>query len=308
MPDKILKPPALRPGNTVGIAAPGSPIGREPLLAGVAELERLGYRTCYRPDILAENTFFAGSHERRASEFLEMLHDPEIRAVFCARGGYGCNYVAELLAAQTLPAPKIVMGYSDVTTLLVALWQRSGWVTFHGPMVTVDFAAGPRGYDTASMARALSATEGTWEAGRAARVLRGGTAEGRLLGGCLPMLAATLGTAREVDWRGAIVLLEDIAARPYQIDRMLFHLREAGKFQDVRGILFGEMRDCVQHPDQGYSLEDVILRVLHGIEAPIAYGLRSGHTGGGNICLPLGVRARLADDRLEILEPSVVES
>ena len=308
MPETVLKPPALSAGDTIGIAAPGSSIGREPLLAGVAELERLGYRARYREDIFSEDTFFAGSHERRAEEFLEMLEDPEVRAVFCARGGCGCNYVAARLAARPLPAPKIVMGYSDVTTLLAALWQRAGWVTFHGPMVTVDFAKGPEHYDSASLSRALAGAGGAWEAGRATRVLRPGAAEGRLLGGCLPMLAATLGTPREVDWQDAIVFLEDVAAKPYQIDRMLFQLREAGKFRGVRGIVFGEMKDCLQHPEQGYRLEDVVLRALRGLEAPIAFGFRSGHTTRGNICLPMGVRARLAEDRLEILEDAVTGS
>lgn len=235
-----------------------------------------------------------------------MLEDPQVRAVFCARGGYGSNYVAERLAARPLPAPKIVMGYSDVTTLLAEMWRRGRWVTFHGPMVTVDFASGPQGYDHNSLARALSGGGVPWEAGRAATVLRPGAAEGTLLGGCLPMLVATLGTAREVDWQDAIVLLEDVASKPYQIDRMLFHLREAGKFRGVRGIVFGEMKDCRQHTEQGYLLEDVVLRALQGMDVPIVYGFRSGHTTGGNICLPLGVRARLSDDRLEILEEAVV--
>jgi len=310
----IRKPKALREGDTIAVVAPASPVGRERLEAGAAELRRLGYRVRYRDDITAADTFFAGAHSRRAAEFLDALHDPEVAAVFCARGGYGCNYLIEHLAARGLPAePKIVLGYSDITSLLAWLTQHAGWVTFHGPMVAPpgesDFAAGPAGYDVHSFRQAMTCTAEWSTGGGGARPLRTGTAEGVLFGGCLPMLAATLGTAREVDTAGTILLLEDIAAKPFQVDRMLFHLREAGKFERVRGIVFGEMPDCVQRPDQGYSLGDVVLRALDGVNVPIVFGFRSGHTSGGNITLPLGVRARLTAGEgvtLEMLEQSVV--
>lgn len=304
------KPAALRPGDTIAVVAPGSPIAADRLQAGVDQLRRLGYQVRYRDDILAADTFLAGDHERRFREFFEALHDPAVKAILCARGGYGCNYVVERLAASgPLPAPKIIMGYSDVTTLLCWFWQQAGWVTFHGPMVTLEFAAGPGAWDETSVCCALTRTESGWVLADPASVaLRPGTAEGTLLGGCLPMLTATLGTRREIRTDGSILLLEDLAAKPYQIDRMLFQLREAGKFDAVHGIVFGEMLDCLQHASQGYRLEDVILRTLSGLDVPIIFGFRSGHTSSGCLAVPFGVPARLvAGDRpqLEILEPAV---
>jgi muramoyltetrapeptide carboxypeptidase len=265
----------------------------------------MGYKVRYRDDIFSSDNFFAGSHERRTAEFLEALANPTIHAVFCARGGYGSNYVAQALAtaplaARPLPAPKIVVGYSDITALHSLLWQRDGWVTFHGPMVTIDLAKGSAGYDAASLRLATTST-GPWEVGKA-RVLRTGGAEGVLLGGCLSILVASLGTPREPDFDGALLFLEDLDERPYRIDRMLFHLREAGKLAGVRGIIFGEMKGCQAKAGET-SLEEVILAAVP--EIPVLYGLRSGHVSGGNICLPLGVRAAISGDTLAFLEGAV---
>jgi len=133
------------------------------------------------------------------------------------------------------------------------------------------------------------------------QVWQGGSAEGTLLGGCLSLLVTTLGTPREQDWRGAILFLEDVGEAPYRLDRMLFHLREAGKFSGVQGVIFGEMKDCGQMD----LLRPELLRHFDGLGIPVAAGLASGHTFGRNICLPLGVQARLQDDRLFILEGAV---
>jgi len=261
----------------------------------------MGYKVRYRDDIFSSSGFYAGSHERRTSELLEALADPKIHAVFCARGGYGCNYVSQALAAAPLPSPKIVMGYSDVTTLQMLLWKRAGWVTFHGPMVTVDLCQGSTGYDAASLRQSITST-GAWEVTHAPQVLRRGDAEGVLLGGCLSILVAALGTSREPDFKGALLFLEDLDERPYRIDRMLFHLREAGKLAGVRGIVFGEMKGC-QAREGETPLEEVLLAAVP--EIPVLYGFRSGHTSGGNICLPLGVRAAISGDTLALLEGAV---
>ena len=290
-----LKPQALHRGDTVGIAAPGSAVPREAFEAGVRRLEGAGYRVKYRPDVLSREEYsggaFAGSAERRAAEWIEMLEDPEIRAVFCARGGYGCNYLIPFLTGHPMPAPKIIVGYSDVTTLHSFLWKANNWVTFHGPMVSIDFSR-----NAGVLGPALESTSG-WEAARDLTTLAEGSAEGTLLGGCLSIALTTLGTPREIDWHDAIVFLEDIGEAPYRIDRMLFQLREAGKFDSVRGVVFGEMKDCGT-PD--------LLRHLKDLSIPVAAGLPSGHTSGKNICLPLGVQARLAGGALTILEGAVV--
>ena len=304
-----VKPPALRPGDTVGIAAPASNIKRDWLDAGCAALERLGYRPFYFDSILEKDLYFAGSAERRLQELEAMFTRQDVRAVLCARGGYGTNYLLERIDLQKIRAnPKIFVGYSDVTTLLTYFTDVTGLVTFHGPMVTKDFAV-PDGVDLASWTSAL-AGDSSWEmefgVDSGVKALVPGSAEGMLYGGCLSMLVESLGTPYEIHTDSTILFIEDIAAKPYQIDRMLMQLKLAGKLAAVRGLVFGEMLDCVQHKDQGYTLEEIIMRIVGDLGIPIAYGLRSGHVSHQNLTLPIGVGASLAvSDRevtLKILE------
>jgi muramoyltetrapeptide carboxypeptidase len=306
-----VKPPALQPGDTIGIIAPASNIKPEMLEAGCRSLRELGYKPFYFDSILEQDLYFAGSIQRRARELEEMFTRPEVRAIVCARGGYGTNYLLDTIDLKKIRLhPKIFVGYSDVTTLLTYLADAAGLVTFHGPMVTKDFAH-LDGVDLNSWQAALSG-KADWKIGRESGVkpLVEGTAEGILYGGCLSMLVASLGTGYEIHPDGSILFLEDIAAKPFQIDRMLMQLKLAGKLEEVRGIVFGEMLDCIQSPDQGYTLEQVVLRVVGDLGVPVGFGLRSGHVSRGNVTLPIGVRAALDVGRsgvnLRILEAATV--
>ena len=308
-PKPRIKPPALQPGDTVGIVAPASNIQRPLLEAGTEALRKLGYKPIYRESILERDLYFAGTVDRRTRELEEMFVRDDVRAIICARGGYGCNYLLSKLDLRKLVLhPKIFVGYSDVTTLLTCLADSAGIVTFHGPMVTKDFA-NPDGVGLASWEAALGgAPHWTLDLGPESGVqtLVEGEAEGVLYGGCLSMLVATLGTPHEIRTSGTILFLEDIAAKPFQIDRMLMQLKLAGKLTRVQGIIFGEMIDCAQSKDQDYTLQEVILRVVGDLGIPVAYGLRSGHVSRRNITLPIGVHAALRANRanlnLEILE------
>ena len=273
----------------------------------------MGYKPFYFDSILEHDLYFAGSVKRRAGELEEMFERGGIRAIVCARGGYGTNYLLGALDPRKVVSnPKIFVGYSDVTTLLTWFTDAAGMVTFHGPMVAKDFAV-EGGVDVASWEAALTGATG-WALDAAGdsgmRPLVAGSAEGILYGGCLSMLVASLGTPYEIQTEGTILFVEDIAARPYQIDRMLMQLKLAGKFSGVRGIIFGEMLDCVQSKEQSYTLQEVVLRVIGNLGVPVAYGLRSGHVSSGNITLPLGVRAQLSvaggDVGLRILDPATV--
>jgi muramoyltetrapeptide carboxypeptidase len=238
-----------------------------------------------------------------------MFERDDIRAIVCARGGYGSNYLLNALDLGKIAAhPKIFVGYSDLTSLLTHFADAAHLVTFHGPMVTKDFAEGD-GVDLISWTAALSGLA-EWEigAGSGARGLAAGEAEGVLYGGCLSILVASLGTPYEIRTEGTILFLEDVAAKPFQIDRMLMQLKLAGKLKGVRGIVFGEMQDCRQSADQDYTLEEVVLRVAGDLGIPIAFGLRSGHVSRANITLPIGVRVRLevgGEVRLRFLESAV---
>lgn len=307
-----VKPPALRPGDTVGIVAPASNVKRSELEAGCEALQRAGYQPFYLNSILEQDLYFAGSVQRRARELQEMFAREEVRAIVCARGGYGANYLLEALDLETIKTnPKIFVGYSDLTTLLTYFADVAGLVTFHGPMVAKDWAH-EGGVDLASWRSALggaAAWELSFEARSGVSSLVEGAAEGILYGGCLSLLVASLGTPYEIKTAGTILFLEDLAAKPYQIDRMLMQLKLSGKLDGVRGIIFGEMRDCVQNANQGYTLENVVLRLVGELGIPVAYGLRSGHVTAGNITLPIGVQAALTvrDGKvsLKILETAV---
>jgi muramoyltetrapeptide carboxypeptidase len=301
-----LKPRALRHGDKVGIVAPASNVKREMLDAGCDGLRRAGYEPFYFESILERDLYFAGSAERRARELEEMFVRDDIRAIICARGGYGSNYLLPLLDLKKIAAhPKILFGYSDLTSLLTTFGESANLVTFHGPMVAKDFAVAD-GVDLASWQNAVSGAA-EWEideSSGASPLVRGG-AEGILYGGCLSILVAALGTPYDIHTAGTILFLEDVAAKPFQIDRMLMQLKLAGKLKDVRGIVFGEMIDCRQSAGQDYTLEEVVLRIVGDIGIPVAYGLRSGHVSRANITLPFGVRARLevgGEVKLKILE------
>jgi muramoyltetrapeptide carboxypeptidase len=290
-----LRPPALRQGDTVGIVAPASGFRREDFEAGCDSLRRLGYRPFYLPSIFERDLYFAGSLERRIGELHEMFGRTEVRAILCARGGYGCNYLLPRLDLELIRAnPKIFAGCSDVTTLLIYLCDNAGLVTFHAPMVAGDFSR-HGGIDVDAWSAAVSSGEPysrTFSHDEAEPLMEG-SAEGILYGGCLSLLCASLGTPYEIHTEGSILFLEDRGEKPYQIDRMLMQLKLAGKFEGVAGIIFGEMLDCGQQDAADRTLHDLVVRILGGLGVPIAFGLKSGHASGKSFTLPLGVGATL---------------
>ncbi len=298
---KMIRPHALRPGDVVGVVAPASNIDEKALRRGTRNLQRLGYEPVFLDSILSRDIYFAGHARRRAAELEAMFDNDDLRAVLCARGGYGSNHVLPLLDIRTLKAkPKIFVGYSDITSLLT-WFVDNGMVAFHGPMVTKDFAH-VGGWD-----------EDVWESvmegqgcvmefgpGSAVEALAPGEGRGILYGGCLSILVASLGTPYEIHTDNKLLFIEDIGAKPYQVDRMLMQLKLAGKLRWVRGIIFGEMLDCVQPGGQDYTLKEVIMRVLEGLKIPVVFGFPSGHVRAGNVVLPFGVAAALEVSRRRI--------
>src|SRR5271165_6509491 len=294
-PPAHLRPPALLPGDTVGIIAPAGPIELDALEAGCATLLRLGYQPFYLPSILDRDLYFAGSVERRLNELHEMFRRREVRAVLCARGGYGCNYLLPHVDLGLIRRNrKIFAGCSDVTTLLTYLCDAAGLVTFHSPMAAGDFAR-PDGVDEDAWFAAVASTktyERTFNASEVEPLVKG-SAEGVLYGGCLSLLCASLGTPYEIRTRDTILFVEDLNEPPYRIDRLLTQLQLAGKFKGVKGIIFGEMRKCDQRGAEDYTLQQIVKRVLSDLGVPIAFGLKSGHVSSRNFTLPFGVRAKL---------------
>jgi muramoyltetrapeptide carboxypeptidase len=308
----VIKPPALRPGDRIGIVAPASYFKRELFDRGLAALRRMEYEPVFLDTIFDRDLYFAGTAERRARELEQMFARDDLQAVLCARGGYGANYLLPHVDLDVIRKhPKVFVGYSDITCLLTWFLDAAGLVTFHGPMLTGDFAR-QHGLNEMSW---MAATAGNpnWEL--ASHQVFGlnpmvpGSGEGIFYGGCLSIIVASLGTPYEAETEGKLLFLEDVGAKPYQIDRMLTQMKMAGKFNEVRGIVFGEMMDCIQSPDQPYTLQEVVHRIIGDLEVPIAYGLRSGHVSRENATLPFGVKAALTVSqeavRLEFLESAV---
>jgi muramoyltetrapeptide carboxypeptidase len=304
-----IRPPALGPGGLVRVISPASPAEREALGRGMAELERLGYRVrtgaAMQPD-----GYFAGSVLRRKAELESALTDPEAAAVICARGGYGTAALLEQISLPRRLTAKLVVGYSDATMLQAYLWARLRWTSLHGPMVAAGFdsGAGNRcGYDLQSFLDASGGSD-RWSLALDAEPLSRGDASGLLLGGCISLVETTLGTPWEFETRGAILFLEDRGVKPYQLDRMLVHLQQAGKFRGVRGVVLGDFPDCEPPMEGSPSVRDVCRRILMPLGVPIIFGAPIGHTMRPMLTIPFGVRARLlaaGEGRLEILEPAV---
>lgn len=287
----VLKPRALRPGDTIGVVAPAGAVDAAALDAGCRRLNALGYATVCLPSITDCDGYFAGSTARRLSELKEMFARPDVRAIVCARGGYGCNYLLPELDAEFFRAnPKLLIGYSDVTTLLTWIVDH-GMVGVHGPMVAKDFACGCADLDSFVKVTGGLPLELSFGSEAGVTALREGSAEGVLYGGCLSLLVQSLGTAYEIQTQGKLLFLEDINVHAFQVDRMLMHLRLAGKLDSVRGFVFGQFRGG--DAEGNSCLRDAILRVLDGLDVPIVFGVPSGHVDEGNITLPMGVRASL---------------
>jgi len=301
---KIIQPPALKRGDKIGIFAPASSFNKQAFEDGCNRLRQMGYEPVYSPTIFERDLYFAGSVTRRREEFEDLLRDAELAALICVRGGYGSNYLLESLDFDLFARhPKIVLGCSDITSLLTVITDRTGLVTFHGPMIAKDIAEGT--FDEKSW-NACFGGESAWSIrSNDLKVLQPGHVKGRLYGGCLSMLAASLGTPYQIETDDTILFIEDVAEKPFRIDRMLMQLHLAGCLNRVRGFIFGEMLDCLPPKDETYTLQQVITRVLSPYKVPIVFGLKSGHASSGNITLPLGVQAELIAEQgveLKILE------
>lgn len=308
---KSLKPPALRSGDVISVLSLASLVKAERLKRGCEELTRLGYiPKLDSSEALARDGFFAGNAAVRLGAFKRAIGEPDTRAIFCSRGGYGSSYLLEGLSVA-LAAPKILLGFSDLTSLQIFLWQEFSWVTFYGPMVASGFdhgAGAPEGYDADTLQQALTETRHGSTVDLKCESLSPGTGAGILLGGCLTLVEATLATPWELDTVGVILILEDRAMKPWQVDRALMHLKQAGKLRHVAGIILGEFPDC-DPPPGTETVKDVARRILVPLGIPVAWGAPIGHASRPMLTLPLGVQARLScgeDIRLDILEPAVI--
>ncbi len=308
----VVKPKALREGATIAIVSLSSPADPAQLLLGLTELRALGFRFEQAPQMRPQG-YLAGAHKERAQQLIQSLQSKNIDGLIASRGGYGSSYLLDNSFKLRAAKPKCLVGYSDLTAVQIFLWQTRRWVTFYGPMVASGLATSSGTdscYDAKSFLEAVRRTKGGWNLALQGSVLKKGAAEGRILGGCLSLLQTTLGTPWELDTRKSILLLEDRGMKPYQVDRALLHLRQAGKFEQVSGIVLGDFPESDPTVAGSPTVREVCERILGPLGIPIVYGAPFGHTLRPMLTVPLGVKARLhasGDGRLEILEPAVVE-
>jgi muramoyltetrapeptide carboxypeptidase len=290
----------------VGIVAPAAAVEIEAVRRGQYALEEMGFRTRVGEGVFSRHRYLAGPDARRVAELQAMFQDPEVKGIICARAGYGSGRLLPLLDFSTLRCvPKIFIGYSDATLLLNALVQRAGFVSFHGPVVAGEFANGLSVRARDHLLRLVTGGKGEAEL-TFSHVLRRGTGEGLLLGGCLSVLVTTLGTPFDLDTTEAVLFLEDVGEKPYRIDRMLTHLKQAGKLAHLRGVVFGQMAGCLGEGNDPQELLDIIAETFAEYDYPVGFGLPAGH-GSENLTLPLGTRVRLDGHRrcLVFLESAV---
>ncbi len=279
------KPKALAAGSRLGVFAPASPADSVEMIAGLAELKRHGF---------------------------QVVANTQVDGLVALRGGYGSNYLLDFELEKSLANSKCVIGFSDLTTLQIYLWQRCNWVTFYGPMVAAGLSSGPgaqKGYDENSFLQAIGKIEGGWKVRLKGEPVLAGQAMGRVLGGCMTLMEATIGTPWELETKDSILVLEDRAMKPYQVDRVLMHLKQAGKFQGVRGIVLGDFPESEPIAPGVPSVGEVCARILRPLGVPIVFGAPVGHTPRPMLTLPLGIKARLDADSegtLEYLEAAVV--
>ncbi|KIL38944.1 peptidase S66 [Gordoniibacillus kamchatkensis] len=304
----LIKPKRLYLGDTVGITAPASWGDREKLEAAAACFEKLGLKVRLGGTLSKRHGYLSGTDEERAQELNAMFADPDIKAIVCARGGYGTGRIADRLDYGLIRAnPKIFWGYSDITFLHAAIGRYAGLTTFHGPMlVDLEHDSHPltvQNYEQLVRPAAVRYTEDI----SPLQVLVAGEACGPVVGGNISLIASTLGTPYELDTKGKILFIEDIDEEPYRLDRMLNQMRLAGKFADAAGIMVCDFSNCEPNKrKESLTLEQIVQDHIVAAGKPTLAGFKIGHCSP-NIAVPIGIEARLNthDKSLTFTEPGV---
>lgn len=313
-----IKPKRLKQGDLIGLIAPASFIDENELKESIENFEKLGFKVKYNDKILEKYGYLAGSDEHRANEINNFFEDKEVKGIFCVRGGYGTPRIAKMLNYDIIKRnPKIICGYSDITSLLYSIYSQTGLVCFHGPVATSTFNEFSVNYfvktlmepqDKLELVSAENEDLSITDYQR--YVINEGTAEGILAGGNLSLVVNHIGTDYDIDLKGKILFLEEIDEKPYRIDRMLTQLINAKKFNGIAGIALGVFRKCdIDKTDNNnsFTLKEVLIDRLKSLNVPIVYGLSIGHIIN-KFTLPFGIKAKLNTNNftLTLTEPAVL--
>jgi len=314
----VIKPPRLKAGDKLAIVAPGSYISEEELQDSIKNLNALGFETTYSEKILLKSGYFAGSDKDRAEDLMEKFSDKSINGIVCARGGYGCSRILSMLDYNVIRAnPKVLIGYSDITALLYGIYKKAGLATFHGPVGTSTF----NDYSINNFNKVLinpertisfsNSISGDDENVYGVTTIVNGKGKGRLVGGNLSIVVSLIGTEFDIDYSNKIIFLEEIGEEPYRIDRMLTQLIQAGKLENIAGIMMGIFRNCEVKKEsdltaKSFTLMEVLDDRLGNLKIPVVYGMSFGHVKD-KFTIPFGVLAELDADKqtLTLLEKAV---
>jgi muramoyltetrapeptide carboxypeptidase len=310
----LIRPSVLRAGDTVGLITPSSYVSDPDRLALAERTVRyFGLKPKFGANVRSHAGYLGGAIEQRLDDLHEMFRNPEVKAVFAIRGGYGSEQLLDRIDYDLIRRnPKIFLGYSDITAMHLGIQKRAGLVTFHGPVAISRFTPYTQTYfrkalfETEPMGRVTNPPDSDpLRPAHTLRTVRPGTGRGPLIGGNLSLISTTMGTPFEIETRGRILFLEDIDEQPYSIDRMLTQLRLAGKFEGVAGVIFGECKDCRPRDYQPsfestFSLGEVLDNILGKLNVPVLSGLTVGHTDD-QLTLPLGVMATLDASKGELV-------
>jgi muramoyltetrapeptide carboxypeptidase len=293
--DMAIKPKRLQKGDMVGVIAPASPPNMEKLKRGIHFIKKLGLDVKLGSHLEKRMGYLAGTDEERLEDFHEMFANNKVKAIICARGGYGTARFASMIDYELIKKnPKIFWGYSDITFLHTAIHQKTGLVTFHGPMLGSDL--GEEKVDPLSKQyfQQLFGTQIITYTNKISplEVLVEGVASGPIVGGNLSILTSTLGTPFEIDTSGKLLLIEDVNEEPHVIDRMLNQLNMAGKFNNISGFLIGDFHNCSSRSEMAISLDEIINHYVNLANKPAIKGFKIGHCSP-HISIPLGVCAVL---------------
>jgi muramoyltetrapeptide carboxypeptidase len=318
----LLKPAVLQRGDAVGLVTPSAYVSDPDRIAAAERTVRyFGLEPRWGANVRKRSGYAGGTPEERAADLNRMFADPAIKGVFCIRGGYGAAHVLDLLDYEAIRRnPKVFLGYSDITALHLAMHKRTGLVTFHGPVVLSSFSEYTQEHFRKALfsAKPIGRVTNPVESNQlrpnhTLRTVRGGTARGPLIGGNLSLISSTMGTPYEIETKGRILFIEDVDEQPYSVDRMLTHLRLAGKLDQAAGIVFGECSNCKPREfrasfESTFSTGEVVDNILGKLRIPVLSGLTIGHTDD-QLTLPLGVMAALDADKGELtIEESATRS
>lgn len=285
-------PKKLKKGNTIGIVCPSSAISEERTKACKTVLEEMGFKVKLADNLSTNYAgYMAGDGKVRGEWINKMFADKEVDAIICARGGDGGSRAMEYLDYDLIASnPKVFVGYSDVTSMHFAITQKCNFVTFHGPMVSSNFVNGLDSESLDGFFKAVSSDE-DFEfknpEGFPIKTLKSGTAEGDIIGGNLAVMTASIGTEYELDTKGKILFIEEIGESMSRVDRMIYQLKNSGKFKDAVGILLGQFTKCINEDQTDYNELSILKDALEEIDIPVLYNLQSGH-GDKIITIPMG--------------------